>query len=280
MIIFDIETEGLPAAELSRLVPEFDASAAVPDAGEFDAGSVKLGNVKDPEKVAAKIAESRARHEEERSTLAARREAARLAHESKFSERAASSPLTGRVLAIGVNALGGGEFSEGRIMAVDETVGLTVASGTEAMGGSLISFDRYGDEGSLLAAFWDVIHGSHRGELIVGHNIFGFDLPFLVTRSWILGVPIPEWVVKFSGKFPNWSPRFVDTMERWGFGRGMVSLNDVSLSCGGPGKPAGSGGADFAPDYRAGGDRRQKALSYLVNDLAMSLRAAEGCGLL
>lgn len=71
-ICFDIETGPLPETELAAMVPAFDPA------------EVKTGNLKDRDKVAAKIAEAEANHRRE------------------FIERAALDPLTGRVLAIGL----------------------------------------------------------------------------------------------------------------------------------------------------------------------------------
>ena len=76
-IIFDIETAPLPESELAALVPPFDPA------------EVKTGNLKDPDKIAAKLAEAEANHRRD------------------FFERAALDPLTGRVLAIGLLDQGG-----------------------------------------------------------------------------------------------------------------------------------------------------------------------------
>ncbi len=71
-IIFDIETGPLPEAELTALLPPFDPE------------EVKMGNTKDPVKVAAKLAEAEANHLR------------------NFIDRAALDPLTGRVIAVGL----------------------------------------------------------------------------------------------------------------------------------------------------------------------------------
>ena len=76
-IIFDIETSPLPESELAALVPPFDPA------------EVRTGNLKDPDKIAAKLAEAEANHRRD------------------FIERAALDPLTGRVLAIGLLDHGG-----------------------------------------------------------------------------------------------------------------------------------------------------------------------------
>ncbi|MBA4150303.1 MAG: ribonuclease H-like domain-containing protein [Verrucomicrobia bacterium] len=79
-IFFDIETGALPESELGTLLPPFDPA------------EVKTGNIKDPEKIAAKIAE------------------AELNHKRDFTGKAALDPLTGRVVAIGLIDADTGEF--------------------------------------------------------------------------------------------------------------------------------------------------------------------------
>lgn len=71
-MFFDIETGPLPEAELLQMVPSFNPA------------DVKVGNLKDPEKIAAKRSEAEADHRHQ------------------FIERAALDPLTGRVLAVGL----------------------------------------------------------------------------------------------------------------------------------------------------------------------------------
>jgi 3'-5' exonuclease len=76
-IIFDVETAPLPEIELAALVPPFDPA------------EVRTGNLKDPDKIAAKLAEAEANHRRD------------------FFDRAALDPLTGRVLVIGLLDQGG-----------------------------------------------------------------------------------------------------------------------------------------------------------------------------
>ena len=71
-IVFDIETGPLPESELAALLPPFDPA------------EVKTGNIKDPDKIAAKLAEAEANHRKD------------------FFEKAALDPLTGRVIAVGL----------------------------------------------------------------------------------------------------------------------------------------------------------------------------------
>src|SRR3974377_2351197 len=84
-IIFDVETGPLAQSELSALLPPFDPA------------EVKTGNLKDPAKIAEKLAE------------------AEVNHRRNFFENAALDPLTGRVVAIGMlvfDALAGGQESD------------------------------------------------------------------------------------------------------------------------------------------------------------------------
>lgn len=70
-LVFDIETAPLPDDQLAAMLPPFDPAA------------VKVGNIKDPAKIAEKIAEAEANHAFD------------------FKDKAALSATTGRVLAIG-----------------------------------------------------------------------------------------------------------------------------------------------------------------------------------
>jgi len=79
-ILCDIETGPLAEAELAAMAPPFDAA------------EVKVGDLKDPGKIAARLAEAEAMHWRD------------------FPKRAALDPLTGRVLAVGL-LFENGEFS-------------------------------------------------------------------------------------------------------------------------------------------------------------------------
>jgi hypothetical protein len=71
------------------------------------------------------------------------------------------------------------------------------------------------DERRLLERFWAALHDT---DLLVGHNILGFDLMFIRQRSWILGIKPPlalnlrkyytDQVVDLMELWTNWSSRF------------------------------------------------------------------------
>lgn len=170
VIVFDIETGPRPAAEIELLMPEFEAPA----------------NYKDAAKIAEVIEIKRA----------------------AWIEKAALSPLTGQVLAIG--ALIEGEYKDNASMA---------------------------DEREVIEWFWSLLG---KNTLLVGFNSNRFDLPFLFRRSWALGITPPP---RFSGRGFAGS---LDVMEAWQMGdrQEFVSLDTVAKFLGFGGK-TGSG-AHFA----------------------------------
>jgi uncharacterized protein YprB with RNaseH-like and TPR domain len=117
-ILFDIETGPLPEKELAAVMPPFDPS------------EVKTGNIKDPEKIAAKIAE------------------AEVNHKRNFIENAALDPLTGRVVAIGLLHHSTREFvvighdDEARTLAEFWSVcRAEIVNGTRLVGFNILQFD-------------------------------------------------------------------------------------------------------------------------------------------
>ena len=119
-IVFDIETGPLPFDLIESLAPEFEAPS----------------NYKDPEKIAAAID--------------AKRDA--------WLSKAALSPLTGQVLAIGM-------LIDGEYQAL------------------------LGEESAVISQFWNMLTGS---TALIGFNSHRFDLPFLVRRSWAHGIVPPR----------------------------------------------------------------------------------------
>ncbi len=84
----------------------------------------------------------------------------------------------------------------------------------------------YGDdEHALLADFVRLLQTQPTGLILCGHNIKGFDLPFLCRRMLINGLRIPTQL-DVTGKKP-WEINHLDTMELWRFGdfRHYSSLN-------------------------------------------------------
>jgi hypothetical protein len=224
-IVFDVETGPLPEAELVAAMPAFDPA------------EVKTGNLKDPAKIAEKIAE------------------AEVSQRRDFFDKAALDPLTGRVVAIGVLCFEArGEF------------------GPDFKKPDRCLILGHEDEAETLREFWDLTRGE-MGRLnpLIGFNIFGFDLPFLIRRSWKQRVPVP-WGLR-RGRY--WDNQLIDLREAWQLGdrQARGSLDTIAKHLG-VGAKNGDGKA-FAELWRS--DRLQ-AEAYLRNDLDLTAKVADALG--
>lgn len=182
-------------------------------------------------------------------TVAAKFEEYRVTAWQEFVRKAALSATTGRVLLIG-----------------------TLNSG---------NFHGFGDisdnEAVILVTFWDLVTDALEAKLrIIGHNSNSFDLPFMVRRSWLLGVPVPREIRQ--GRY--WNPLFLDTMEAWSFGaREYTSLNDIGRFFGVGQKTEGVKGGDFARLWFGTEEEHKQALDYNEQDLRLTAAIAEKMGL-
>lgn len=129
-------------------------------------------------------------------------------------------------------------------------------------------------ESELIQGFW----GAYKADdgMILGHCIKSFDLPFIIRRSWMNGIAVPPSI--FRGRYFN--ERIFDTMEQWACGnyQERISLDNLAKAFGLPGK--NGNGKDFASQYLAGGESKQKAIEYLLNDLRMTQTVAEAMGII
>lgn len=127
-----------------------------------------------------------------------------------------------------------------------------------------------GDEAGILRDAWAAISGA---DIVVGHNLRGFDLPFLIRRSFIRGVTLPPGL--FEGRYL--ASRFRDTMDAWACGvrEDRISLDNLARALG-VGAKTGNG-AHFAETYATD---REAALEYLAHDLELTRLCAERMGLL
>lgn len=146
--------------------------------------------------------------------------------------------------------------------ALDATTGQVLCVGFLTSNG----FSFIGDGESefyVLNEFWNICGMSLGSEGMSGFNIFSFDLPFLIRRSWILGIKPPSQLRK--GRY--WHPDFTDIMELWTCGNReqRISLDTLAKSLG-VGAKNGSG-ADFAALWASD---RPKAIEYLRNDLTLT----------
>ena len=245
MIVFDIETGPLPDDQLWKM---FKPPDAPPHPGEFDPSSVKVGHLRDESKIAAKIADAHSKHEQAVKDYERNCEEQQAEAWSSFCNSAALDARTGQVLAIGYYSL------ENNKLLID-------------------SPEQHEDgEFSLLVNFWgQVARMRESNRLMCGHNILDFDLPFLMRRSWILDVTIPEGVR--NGRY--FDRMFSDTLDIWMCGQrqGSVkaSLNAIATALGGNRKTEGVTGADFA---RLWSENRELAIEYLTTDLHVTADVA------
>jgi hypothetical protein len=247
-IFFDVETGALPESEIAAMMPPFDPA------------EVKVGNLKDPDKIAAKLAEAEANHRRD------------------FFERAALDALTGRVVAIGLLHMASGVSAQFLPPTTPQKhVELTPLGRFEIIG--------HDDEAQTLREFWSACCGEmSRIHQMVGFNVYQFDLPFLFRRSWKHRVEVPFGVRR--GRY--WGDGMVDLRDYWQLGdrqaRGSLDSIAKHLGLGAkvaapPVKGENAGrritGADFAELWRTD---REKAVAYLRNDVELTARVASVLG--
>ena len=124
------------------------------------------------------------------------------------------------------------------------------------------------DEKVLLAEFWQFLSGFNTShDLIIGHNIMDFDLPFIVQRSIINGV-IPT-VDFYFGKYRA-APIF-DTMRVWDCWKwgGKTSLKKLAFALGleDP-KAGGIDGSNLYEAYLEG--RFEEIHKYCMRDVKVT----------
>jgi hypothetical protein len=254
----DIETAPLEDVTLAALCP---ACETPPHPGEFDPTSVRYGNTKDADKRAAKLAEEQAKHAAEVRDYDAACAAAAAKHFTKFKDSAALSPLTGRVVAIGVMLPGSTSSSVGDVRIFGSNV---VADVTEK---------------PMLRDFWGLVQEwIEKKTPIVGHNSLAFDFPFLIMRSLYHGLDIPFDLVRLRGRYPQWQPLLIDTMQICAFGRPTakgLGLDAVGKFFGVGGKTVGVEGKDFHKLWQTD---HAKAIDYLTTDVKVTAAVARKLG--
>jgi hypothetical protein len=217
VILFDIETVGLPEEQLRELYVEKTYE-------EFASSCDQRW----------KEETKQAKYEESKATAW-----------QTYVDKAALSPITGRVLAIGFASDKGAKVEDGG-----------------------------GDEAALLSQFWGMYAKSRTGKpsprKMLGWNIHGFDLPFLIRRSWLHGVAVPSTIRDANDRY--WDSIFVDLMQRFSAGewKSYTGLGVAAKFFGVGDKPEGITGKDFGRLWLGTEEEREQARAYLLNDLAMT----------
>lgn len=163
--------------------------------------------------------------------------------EAEWYQSAALSALSGRVLAIGILDAHRPEESQ---------------------------FFASGNEAQDLIDFWSYIatEGGYLKVDLVGFNSNSFDLPFLIRRSWALGIRPPRELTQ-TRYLPS-NCRDILDIWRCGNREDRVSLDRLAKFLG-VGAKTGNG-ADFASLWSTD---PVSALAYLENDLRLTLACAE-----
>jgi hypothetical protein len=141
-------------------------------------------------------------------------------------------------------------------------------------GKCFISYDPL--EEAMLRQFWETyMSANQHGSTMFGFNCFGFDLPFLVRRSWFHGICVPKSAAS-SGRYWSWSSTFVDLMAAWRCGsyKDYISLDKLSRFLG-VGEKCGSGELF----YKLWEKDRPEAIKYLVNDVKLTYGCAVKMGM-
>ncbi len=251
-IIFDIETGPLPLERIKEIMPAFDvASITLP--GEFNEKNVKVGNLKDQGKILEKINKAREDHEAAVEAYLTKLQTAESDYWNDIYKNGALCSLTGQVLAIGYKSIRQGE----------EEPRLILDCQSEAM-----------TERQILEKFWALLGSAvKQSRQMIGHNIHDFDIPFLVQRSYVVGVSVPSSL--FNGRYLN--SLIVDTYKVWGAGawKPKGSLDAICRACG-FGSKGGKSGGQFFEMFET---NREEAIEYLRNDLELTWKVAERLGL-
>ncbi len=159
-----------------------------------------------------------------------------------------------------------GDF--GRILCIGYTD--ERADGTRRMG--VIGFDKqtkilHADERQTLERFWNLMRGFNpQRDRVVGHNIFEFDLRFILKRSRIYGIR-PTAELSFR-RYAN-QPVF-DTMCEWEcWSRDKIKLENLARALGLPtSKSEEICGARIFELYEAG--RHEEIRDYCLRDVRLT----------
>jgi len=184
-----------------------------------------------------------------------------LIEEERCYQLGALSATSGRILSIAVHSgpIAGIDFGGLEQEQCERVFGIS-ASGDEE------------DEKKSLRAFLDLMKDfDPETDELVGHNILGFDLPFIFQRCLVNAIPVKPFVdlseFRVRGVF--------DTMHHWWLGaRRNVSLDDVAWTLGiESSKTATAEGSKVFERYQAG--KLAAIREYNLNDVRVTRKVYE-----
>lgn len=172
-LYLDIETQPLEHREIAHHFPE---KGEPQDIGPFNPDDVKIGNLKDKQKIDAKIESARLSWEEKRANQGDLHEQAWLEQCNEILDKAALSPVTGRV------------FGAGWKRGNHDTV-------------TLLQVDPDPEQEIRLIESILMQLSSIDNNRVFGWNVINFDLKFIIGRAVLLGVRLPfQAPPRFSGQ--------------------------------------------------------------------------------
>lgn len=120
-------------------------------------------------------------------------------------------------------------------------------------------------EADIIKGFFDAVTMLAQGNLsqditLIGHNIYGFDMQFIMHRCAVLGIRLPLW---WPHDMRPYSKSFYDTMLRWD-ARNFISLDRLCMALGLDGK-SDIDGSMIADLWQAGD--YQKIADYACDDV-------------
>jgi len=184
------------------------------------------------------------------------------AEEERCYQLGSLSATSGRILSIAVH--------------VGAVAGLDFGGLEHPQSEHVFGIDRDGveqDEKQTLLGFLKLLgHFDPENDEIVGHNIIGFDLPFVFQRCLVHCIPARPFV-----NLGEYSMRGVfDTMRQWWLGdrRGRVSLDDIAWALGiESSKTAEVEGSKVFDLYQAG--KLAQIREYNLNDVRVTRKVYE-----
>jgi DNA polymerase elongation subunit (family B) len=176
--------------------------------------------------------------------------------------------------------LGSFKATSGRIISIAVHVGLAAGFPSEVTAGSesehAFGIDAEGneqEESQALTDFLRLMSNFERDcDVIVGHNIIGFDLPFIFQRCLVNNIPVNPFVDLSDYNVPG----VFDTMRRWGFGDRRIgpSLDDIAWALGlQSSKTEDVEGSKVFDLYQAG--RLAEIREYNLNDVRLTRKVYE-----
>lgn len=104
------------------------------------------------------------------------------------------------------------------------TIGFAIGEGEIAT----LHAESIDQEAGIIQSFFDAMPNMGLVR-IIGHNVAGFDLRFLLCRAIVLGIPIPRAIPR---DIKPWSECIFDTMTAWAGARGTIGQDRLAGALG------------------------------------------------